>query len=128
MKIWAKNNHKEARKRNEKLIKNMETTQETKEQQEEAKESQLQENKIYWEIYREDRVEEDEWRLKSHNLLLKAGNKNTTLFHNLTKMQRVINQVDNIKVDEDREIRGQKDLKKEAHNHFKKLLTTNSTN
>jgi len=32
MKIWAKNNHKEARKRNEKLIKNMETTQETKEQ------------------------------------------------------------------------------------------------
>jgi len=60
--------------------------------------------------------------------LLKAGNKNTTLFHNLTKMQRVINQVDNIKVDEDREIRGQKDLKKEAHNHFKKLLTTNSTN
>jgi len=105
----------------------METVQETKEHLEETKESHFQEKKIYWEIYRENRVEEEEWRLKSRNLSLKAGDKNTTFFHNSTKMHRIINQIDSIKID-DKEIRGQEALKKEAYSDFKKLLTAESAN
>jgi len=43
-------------------------------------------------------------------------------------MQRIIKQIDRIKDYEGREIRGKEELKKESHNHFKKLLIANATN
>lgn len=91
MKIWAKNNHKDTQKRKAKLLKKMEKVQEIKEPLEEKKESQFQEKKLYWEIYIENITKEEEWRLKSRNLSLKAGDKNTTFFHNSTNMCRIIN-------------------------------------
>jgi len=76
-----------------------------------------------WEIYIENRKEE-EMRLKSRSLWLKDGDKNTTFFHNSMKLRRARNQIDKIQVD-GQEVKGVEELKKEAHNHFKNLLTTN---
>jgi len=63
-------------------------------------------------------------RLKSRSLWLKAGDKNTTFFHNSMKIRRARNQIDNIQI-EGQEIRGAVELKKEAHKHFKNLLIAN---
>ena len=75
---------------------------------------------IFWEIYRESKKEE-EARLKSRSLWLKAGDKNTSFLHNTMNIRRVINQIEKIQV-EGQEVKGAEDLKKEAHKHFKNLL------
>lgn len=65
--------------------------QEENENKEEEKQDYLKEKEIFWEIYIEDRKEEEEMRLKSRSLLLNARDKNTTLFHNKMKIRRVRN-------------------------------------
>ena len=102
----------------------MEALQEAKENEEETKESHLQEKALYWEIYRENQIEEEVGRLKSISLWLKAGDKNTTYFHNSMKIRRSRNQIEKIQI-EGKEIKGSIEFKKEAHIHFKNLLIAN---
>lgn len=58
----------------------MDSMQAEKEGKEEGKQDYLREKEIFWEIYRENRKEEEEARLKSRSLWLKAGDKNTSFF------------------------------------------------
>jgi len=99
----------------------MDSLQEEKESKEENKQDYLKEKEIFWEIYRESRKEEEEARMKSRKLWLKAGDKNTTFFHNNMKVRRARNQIDKIQV-ENQEIKGVEEIKKAAYKHFKNLL------
>jgi hypothetical protein len=78
----------------------------------------IQENEMYRELYRQNRVEEEEQRQKSRCLWLKAGDKNTSFFHNNIKLRRAGNQIDKI-VAEGKEISDQEEIKEAAFNHFK---------
>lgn len=88
----------------------------------------MKERGLYWEIYRNNRKEEEEWRLKSRNLWIQDGDKNIAFFHNTTKTRRIINQIDTIKCEGGKDIKGQDAVKKEAHNHFKNLLIADPIN
>jgi len=76
----------------------MEKLQEVKENEEETKENHLPEKSLFWEIYRENRKEEEVVRLKSRSLWLKVWDKNTTFFRNTMKIRRVRNQTDKIQI------------------------------
>ena len=62
--------------------------------------------------------------MKSRDLSLKSGNKNTTFFHNSMKIRQARNQIEQIQVD-GQEIKEAEELKIAAHNYFKDLLTAN---
>lgn len=93
-----------------------------KESKEERKQDYLKEKEIFWEIYREKGKEEEEARLKSRNLWLKAGDKNTTFFRNSMKVKRARNEIEKIQV-ENQENKGAEEIKKATHKHFKNLLS-----
>lgn len=76
---------------------------------------------MYKELYRQNRVEEEEQRMKSRYLWLKAGDKNTSFFHNNVKTRRARNQIGKIEV-EGRELKAQEEIKNAAFDHFKALL------
>ena len=67
--------------------------QEEKENKEEDKQDYLKEKELFWEIYRQNRKEEEELRLKSRYLWLKVGDKNTIFFHNTMKIRRARNKI-----------------------------------
>ena len=100
----------------------MDSMQAEKEGKEERKQDYLKEKEIFWEIYRENREEEEEARLKSIILWLKAGDKNTLFFHNNMKIRRARNQIGKMQV-ENQEVKGTEEIKKVAHKHFKNLLS-----
>ena len=95
-----------------------------KENREEGKQDYLREKEILWEIYRENKKEEEEARLKYRSLWLKAGDKNTSFFHNIMKIRRARNQIEKIQV-EIQEVKGAEELKKTSYQHFKNLLSAN---
>lgn len=97
--------------------------QEVKENKED-KQDYLKEKEFFWEIYRENRRQEEEMRLKSRSLWLNAGDKNIAFFNNSMQIRRARNQIDKIQVD-GQEIKGAEELKKVAHNHLKNLLIVN---
>ena len=65
-----------------------------KESKEEGKQDYLRVKEFFWEIYKENRKEEEEARMKSTSLWLKAGDKNTSFFHNTMKIRRERNQIE----------------------------------
>lgn len=67
-------------------------------------------------------MEEEEQRQKSRCLWLKAGDKNTSFFHNNVKLRRAGNQIDKIVV-EGKEISEQEEIKEAALRHFQSLLS-----
>ena len=98
----------------------MEKWNQEKESQQTSEEEQVQEKEIFTELYRQNKIEEEELRQKSRCLWLKAGDKNTSFFHNNIKLRRAGNQIDKI-LDEGKEIREQEEIKEATHNHFKSL-------
>lgn len=94
-----------------------------KENNEESKQDQIQEKEIYLEIYKQNRQQEEESKLKSRCLWLKSGDKYTTFFHNTMKIRRSKNQINHIQVN-GQEIKGAKAVKNAAHKHFQELLST----
>eukprot|EP00253_Pinus_taeda_P010247 PITA_10247 len=77
---------------------------------------------MYMELYRQNRAEEEDQRQKSRCLWLKAGDKNTSFFHNNIKLRRAGNQIDEIEV-EGKELSDQEEIKEATYNHFKSLLS-----
>ena len=96
----------------------MDNMQIEKEGREEGKQDYLREKEIFWEIYRENRKEEEEVRLKSRSLWLKAGDKNTSFFNNSMKIRRARNQIEKIQV-ENQEVKGAEELKKQPTSTLK---------
>eukprot|EP00253_Pinus_taeda_P022784 PITA_22784 len=101
----------------------MERWRKEKEQTQHSAEDLEREKNMYKELHRKNRVEEEEQRMKSRCLWLKAGDKNTSFFHNNVKTRRARNQIEKIEVD-GKELKEQEEIKNAAFDHFKALLTT----
>eukprot|EP00253_Pinus_taeda_P036322 PITA_36322 len=122
IKQWARELARfEGKKRNE-LLSEIEKWHKEKEQTQPTAEDIDKEKSMYTKLYRQNRVEEEEQRMKSRCLWLKAGDKNTSFFHNNIKTRRARNQIDKIEV-EGRELQEQEEIKNAAFEHFKALLT-----
>eukprot|EP00253_Pinus_taeda_P010908 PITA_10908 len=122
IKQWEKEAANAERKKKTDLIAKMEWWHNDKESTHYSEEDLEQEKNLYKELFRQNRLEEEEQRLKSRCLWLKAGDKNTSFFHNNIKLRRAGNQIDKIEVD-GKEVKDQEEIKDAAHNHFKALLT-----
>ena len=90
-----------------------------KEGKEESRQDYLKEREIFWEIYRENRKDKEEARLKSRSLWLKAGDRNTYFFHNSMNIRRARNQIEKIQV-ENQEIKGAEEIKKSSLQAFQR--------
>eukprot|EP00253_Pinus_taeda_P018186 PITA_18186 len=123
--LWARDKAISERKKKNDLLVEMESWHKEKEQTQYTAEDLEKEKNLYKELYRQNRVEEEEQRMKSRCLWLKAGDKNTSFFHNNVKTRRANNQIDKIEV-EGRELKDQEEIKNAAFNHFKALLLADS--
>eukprot|EP00253_Pinus_taeda_P013228 PITA_13228 len=125
IKQWARDKATSERKKKNDLLVEMESWHKEKEQTQYTAEDLEKEKNLYKELYQRNRVEEEEQRMKSRCLWLKAGDKNTSFFHNNVKIRRASNQIDKIEV-EGRELKEQEEIKNAAFNHFKALLLADS--
>eukprot|EP00253_Pinus_taeda_P008155 PITA_08155 len=99
IKQWAREKAISERKKKHDLLKEMERWHKEKEQTQHSAEDLEKEKNMYKELYRQNREEEEEQRMKSRCLWLKAGDKNTSFFHNNVKTRRARNQIDKIEVE-----------------------------
>lgn len=67
--------------------------------------------------------EEIKWRIKSRQLWLKEGDKNTAYFHKQATTRKTRNNVRAINDSEGNHYNNQEDIKREASSHFRSLLT-----
>ena len=93
------------------------------EDEEDTKQYLLQEKFLHWDIYKNNRAEEESWRLKSRSLWVHVGDQNTSLFHNLEKAKNMKNHIAEIIESDGKEIRGLEKLKREVYQHFKILFS-----
>eukprot|EP00253_Pinus_taeda_P005862 PITA_05862 len=106
----------------EQWAKELEQWNQDKERTQFTEEDQAKENEMYRDLYKQHREEEEELRQKLRYLWLKAGDKNTSFFHNSLKIRRATNHIERIMI-EGRELRDQEEIKEVAFNHFSALLT-----
>eukprot|EP00253_Pinus_taeda_P008074 PITA_08074 len=122
IKRWEKNYAVEESKKRTALQTQLEQWNQDKERTQFIEEDQAKENEMYRDLYKQHREEEEELRKKSRCLWLKAGDKNTSFFHNILKIRRATNHIERIMI-EGRELRDQEEIKEVAFNHFSALLT-----
>eukprot|EP00253_Pinus_taeda_P010548 PITA_10548 len=122
IKQWARELANSERKRRSDLLAEIDSWHSEKEQMQPTMDDIEKEKSMFMELYRQNRLEEEEQRLKSRCLWLKAGDKNTSFFHNNVKLRRARNQIDKIEVD-GRVLQDQEEIKKAAYDHFQALLT-----
>jgi len=67
-------------------------------------------------------AKEEEWRLKSRAIWLKAGDENTSFFHNYAKGRKSANTIWNLKIDEGREAKTFESLSALGQSHFQSLF------
>lgn len=122
IKQWARNYATEAEKRKIDLQRKLAEWNQEREKSQDAEDDIRKENDLYMELYKQNRVEEEEQRQKSRCLWLKSGDKNTSFFHNSIKMRRAGNNIGKISV-EGRVLSEQGEIKEAASRHFQTLLT-----
>eukprot|EP00253_Pinus_taeda_P017813 PITA_17813 len=81
------------------------------------------EKTLYTQLSQTLRDEEVKWRLKSRQLWLREGDKNTSYFHKQATVRKARNTVSSIKDNEGNSYTSHDIIKKAATNHFKNLLT-----
>ena len=89
----------------------------------EAEEISPKEKTLNCEILIEARKEEETLRIKSRQLWLKGGDRNTKYFHNQTKTRLSFNFINELKNSNDQIITGQDNIKKLAFQHFNQLYS-----
>jgi len=122
IKQWAKEHAPIEKKKKMDLHTQMEKWNKEKENTQPSNEDLSHEKEMYRELYRQNRVEEEEQRQKSRCLWLRTSGKNTYFFHNNIKIRRAGNQIDKIEAD-GQELSEKDEIKEAAFNHFKSLLT-----
>jgi len=121
IKQWAREYAATEKRKKTDLHTQMEQWNKEKENSQPTNEDIIHENEMYRELYRQNRAEEEEQRQKSRCLWLRAGDKNTSFFHNNIKLRCAGNQIDKIEA-EGHEYSDQDEIKEAAFNHFKSLL------
>eukprot|EP00253_Pinus_taeda_P031988 PITA_31988 len=122
IKQWARQYAVEQGKKKSDLQAKLNQWSQEKENVQASEDDQRAENELYKELYNQNCVEEEEQRQKSRCLWLKAGDKNTSFFHNNLKLRRAVNNIERIMVD-GRVVTEQEKIKEAASQHFKTLLT-----
>ena len=101
----------------------MEAVHNTIDSQGKNQEKSNHEKDIYWKLYKINRKEEEKWRIKSKNLWLQEGDKNTSFFHKLATIRKTRNNISSI-IDTEGKIHIDQDLiKATATGHYRDLLT-----
>ena len=82
-----------------------------------------QEKALNSKILKATRQEEETLRIKSRQLWLKGGDKNTDYFHKQTKNRRSCNYIKELKNSNNQNITEQDDIKKMVWEHFNQLFS-----
>jgi len=78
---WAKSHYSEPKKEKRELKSKIAKLQCTMEQKEYYQNEKAQEEELYNQLSRIKREEEEKWRIKSRQMWLESGDKNTSFFH-----------------------------------------------
>lgn len=123
LKLWAKNNYQEPEIVKKDLKKNLESVQLNIEAQGLTQQAKENEIRLYAQLRQIAREEEIKWRIKSRQLWLRDGDKNTSYFHKQATVRKTRNAVSTIKDSEGKNHDTHESIKAAATSHFKKLLT-----
>lgn len=81
------------------------------------------EDKLYCQLYRINREEEQKGKIKSRQLWLKGGDKNLAFFHKQTTARKIRNNITSIADGEGNLQTSQGAIKQAASDHYRELLT-----
>jgi hypothetical protein len=121
LKSWAKNNSQSKEKDKKSQLEALQDEMEIIEIQQNLL---TQEKKLHKEYLQALAEEENAWRLKSRSLWLKAGDQNTSFFHNQAKVRNWSNQISELKTHEGEILKDIAQIKQHASSHFQTLYTT----
>eukprot|EP00253_Pinus_taeda_P009759 PITA_09759 len=123
LKNWARSNYQEPELNKKKIKQDLEDVQQRIERQGLSQQNKEQKGKLYTQLNQILRDEEAKWRLKSRQLWLQEGDKNTAYFHNQATIRKLRNTVSTIVDNEGNRYSTQEFIKEAATRHFCKLLT-----
>eukprot|EP00253_Pinus_taeda_P034106 PITA_34106 len=123
LKDWAKTSYQESEETKIKIKQDLEEVQTQIEGQGLSQQLKTQEWDLQGQLMHISREEEIKWRIKSRQLWLKEGDKNTAYFHKQAAARRTRNNVSAINDSEGNHYNNQEDIKKAASSHFRSLLT-----
>eukprot|EP00253_Pinus_taeda_P033267 PITA_33267 len=125
LKDWAKVSYKEPEKIKKKLQQDLDEIQTQIEHHGLTHQLKNKEWEAQGQLMRIKREEEIKWRIKSRQVWLKEGDKNTAYFHKQATVRKVRNNVNTITDSQGSQHNDQESIKKAASLHFKSLLTEN---
>eukprot|EP00253_Pinus_taeda_P023717 PITA_23717 len=123
LKNWAKSNYQEPEEHKKKIKQELEEVQQRIETQGLSQQNKDHEDKLYAQLCQTLREEETKSILKSRQLWLQEGDKNTAYFHKQATVRKIRNTVSEIMDDERNSYNTQQSIKEAATKHFSKLLT-----
>jgi len=88
-----------------------------------SQENKKHESDLYLQLCRANREEELKWRLKSRQLWLQGGDKNSAFFHKQTTTRKIRNNVNSILDVEGNRQNTQDGIRKAPTEHYRDLLT-----
>lgn len=96
LKYWAKDSYQEPEEIKNKVKSELEYVQSRIEEHRLSQQNKEQESVLYEQLSHINREEETKWRLKSRQLWLQGGDKNTTYFHKQATARKLRNNVNTI--------------------------------
>jgi len=123
IKEWAKENYKEPEEVKKKIKSDLESVQLRIEEHGLSQQNKEQESALYTQLSHINREEETKWRLKSRQLWLQGGDKNTSYFHKHATSQKLRNNVSSILDNEGNLHNTQETIRKVTSDHYRDLLT-----
>eukprot|EP00253_Pinus_taeda_P003424 PITA_03424 len=125
LKDWAKASYQEPKKIKKKIQQDLEEIQKQIEDQGLTHQLKNKEWETQGQLMHIKRAEEIKWRIKSRQLWLKEGDKNTAYFNKQATVRKVRNNVNAIMDSQGSQHKDQDSIKKAASLHFKTLFTEN---
>eukprot|EP00253_Pinus_taeda_P027333 PITA_27333 len=123
IKEWAKENYQDPEKVKKKIKSELESVQIRIEEHGLTQQTKEQEYVLYAQLSHINREEEIKWRLKSRQLWLQEGDKNTTYFHKRATARKLRNNVSTILDNEGNLHNTQESIRKAASKHYRDLLS-----
>lgn len=123
LKDWAKDNYQEPEEIKKKVKNELEGVQSRIEEHGLSQQNKEQESVLYAQLSHINREEETKWRLKSRQLWLQGGDKNTRYFHKQATAQKLRNDVNTILDSEGNRHSTQETIRKASSKHYRDLLT-----
>eukprot|EP00253_Pinus_taeda_P029738 PITA_29738 len=123
LKDWAKESYQEPEETKKKVKNELEDVQARIEEHGLSQQNKEQENALYAQLTHINREEEIKWRIKSRQLWLQGGDKNTTYFHKHATARKLRNNVNTILDIEGNRHSTQEAIRNAATKHYRDLLT-----